>query len=110
MPHNSKVKSHLKFTELDINARQACTIYFLKILHVHLDGVVEAADEPEGLACGLPPTARALVPLSLGPDLWLLQQAEAEAALSPEVRGAEVTNTHSRGRQGAGPRAGGNLG
>ena len=23
-PHNSKVKSHLKFTELDINASQAC--------------------------------------------------------------------------------------
>ena len=26
MPHNSKVKSHLKFTELDINASQACSI------------------------------------------------------------------------------------
>ena len=28
MPHNSKVKSHLKFTELDINASQACNNYF----------------------------------------------------------------------------------
>ena len=27
-PHNSKVKSHLKFTELDINASQACYLYF----------------------------------------------------------------------------------
>ena len=26
MPHNSKVKNQLKFTELDINASQACLI------------------------------------------------------------------------------------
>ena len=29
MPHNSKVKSHLKFTELDINASQACILLLL---------------------------------------------------------------------------------
>ena len=28
-PHNSKVKSHLKFTELDINASQACLCFIL---------------------------------------------------------------------------------
>ena len=28
-PHNSKVKSHLKFTELDINASQACNIVLI---------------------------------------------------------------------------------
>ena len=30
-PHNSKVKSHLKFTELDINASPACLACYLSV-------------------------------------------------------------------------------
>ena len=41
-PHNSKVKSCLKFTELDINASQAC--YRYKSVH---------PDVPDGLDCDL---------------------------------------------------------
>ena len=71
---------------------------------VDLDGVVEAADEPERLTRRLPHAARAPVPLRLG----LVQQTEAEAGLPPEVRGPGLTDT--RGGQGAGPGSGGNLG
>ena len=31
-PHCSKVKSHLKFTELDINASQACSELYLMLV------------------------------------------------------------------------------
>ena len=63
----------MKHTLLDFKAKKSPV--------VHLDGVIEAADESERLTGGLSPAARALVLLGLG----LVQQSEAEAGLSPQI-------------------------
>ena len=53
LPHNSKVKSHFKFTELDINASQTCTVVLIT------GGAGEDSAElfvpSDGTSCSLPP-------------------------------------------------------